>query len=49
LPISGTALVGISAALAAWTKNEGLLFFVLLLIAMKWTKQPISMVLMGAF
>jgi hypothetical protein len=42
LPMSGAVLLGISAALAAWTKNEGLLFFALLLIAMKWTKQPVS-------
>jgi hypothetical protein len=48
LPMSGTVLLGISAALAAWTKNEGLLFFALLLIAMKWTKQPVSRVLLGA-
>ena len=48
LPMSGALLLGISAAFAAWTKNEGLLFFTLLLIAMKWTKQPVSRVLMGA-
>jgi hypothetical protein len=49
LPSSGTALAGTSAALAAWTKNEGLLFFALLLIAMKWTKRPVSKALTGAF
>jgi len=48
LPMSGAVLVGISAALAAWTKNEGLLFFAILLITMKWTKRPVSKVLMGA-
>lgn len=46
--MSGAVLVGISAALAAWTKNEGLLFFAILLITMKWTKRPVSKVLMGA-
>jgi hypothetical protein len=49
LPMSGAVLLGISAAFAAWTKNEGLLLFVVLLITLKWTRQPPSRVLMGAF
>jgi hypothetical protein len=49
LPVSGIVLAGTSAALAAWTKNEGLLFFALLLIVMKWTKEPVSRLLSGAF
>jgi hypothetical protein len=49
LPISGTMLAGTLAAFAAWTKNEGLLFVVLLLIAMKWTKQPVGAAAVGAF
>jgi hypothetical protein len=49
LPSSGTALAGTSAALAAWTKNEGLLFFAFFLIAIKWTKRPVSKALTGAF
>jgi hypothetical protein len=46
--MSGAGLVGISATIGAWTKNEVLLFFAILLITMRWTKQPVSKVLMGA-
>lgn len=48
LPSSATALAGISAGLAAWTKNEGVLFFLLVLIAMKWNKQAVGTFLKGA-
>ena len=41
-------LIGISLGLAAWTKNEGLLFCALTVFALKWTGQPLRRVLAGA-
>ena len=49
LPVSAGLLVGVTLALGAWTKNEGLLFCALMLIALKVTKQPLRRVLAGAF
>jgi hypothetical protein len=46
--VSGTALLGLTTALAAWTKNEGLLFLGLLLITMKWTRQAAVALMWGA-
>jgi len=48
LPPAGTILAGVTAALAAWTKNEGLLFVALVPIAMAWAKQPVRKFMMGA-
>jgi hypothetical protein len=48
LKASGMVLAGVSAALAAWTKNEGLLFVLLLPIAMKFKRQTVSRFAMGA-
>lgn len=48
LPPSVAVLAGTTAALAAWTKNEGVLFFVLLIIGRKVAKRPVSMFLIGA-
>ena len=49
IPMSGMLLAGVSAALAAWSKNEGLLFLLLLAIALKWARQPLAGVSAGAF
>jgi hypothetical protein len=48
LPISVTVLAGTTAALAVWTKNEGIPFFVLFIIARKLAKRPMSAFLIGA-
>jgi hypothetical protein len=48
LPTSAILLTGTVAGLAAWTKNEGLLFFVLFLVARKITRRPILSFLLGA-
>ena len=48
IPVSGIALLGLTAALSGWTKNEGLLFFALLLVAMKWTSRAAGAFVAGA-
>jgi hypothetical protein len=41
-------LAGTTAALAAWTKNEGIVFFVLFIMVRKLAKRPIGAFLIGA-
>jgi hypothetical protein len=48
LPISVTVLAGTTAALAVWTKNEGIPFLVLFIIARKLAKRPMIAFLIGA-
>jgi hypothetical protein len=48
LPVSGLVLIGTTAALAAWTKNEGLVFLAILVVTRKLNHRPIRSIFLGA-